>query len=79
MKNLTITAGNNSTELGIVGTASTRLGAVRIGRKAVSDTLPEGCGTYKVRDEIGRELLVGEKSIRTNYKWSETDGQDGQL
>lgn len=79
MKNLTITAGNNSTELGIVGKASSRLGAIRIGRKAVTNFLPDGCGTYKVRDEIGRELLVGENSIRTGYKWRESDGQDGQI
>jgi len=79
MKNLTITVGNNNTDLGIVGTASSRLRAVKIGRKAVSNSLPDGCGTYKVRDEIGRELLIGERSIRTNYKWSESDGQDGQL
>ena len=79
MENLTITAGNNSTELGIVGKASSRLGAVRIGRKAVSNSLPDGCGTYKVRDEIGRELLVGEYSVRTDYKWIESDGQDGQI
>jgi hypothetical protein len=79
MKNLTITAGNNSTELGIVGKASSRLGAVRIGRKAVTNSLPDGCGIYKVWDEIGRELLVGEKSIRTGYKWIERDGQDGSL
>lgn len=76
---LTITAGDNSTDLGKVGVAKTRIGAVRVGRRAVSSSLPNGEGMYKVRDEIGRELLVGECSIRTDYKWIERDGQDGRL
>ena len=78
MKNLTTTAGNNNTDLGsIVGTASSRSAAARIGRKAISTSLPDGCGIYKVHDEDGRELLVGERSGRTKYKWDERESSQG--
>lgn len=65
----TITAGDNSTELGCIGTAKTILGAKRIGRAAVRDSLPRGEGSYKVRDADGREVLIEERSIRTGGEW----------
>jgi len=43
-----ITAGNNSTDLGVVGTSDTLLGAKRLGRKAVRTMLPNGEGWYRV-------------------------------
>jgi len=65
----TITAGDNSTDLGRVGTAKTIIGAKSIGRAAVRDALPGGEGSYKVRDAAGREVLVEERSIRTGGEW----------
>lgn len=70
-----ITAGSNSTDLGIVGKAATIAGAKRIGRAAVR-TLPNGEGTYCVRspwslDGPAIEYLRGECSIRTGFKWHE--------
>lgn len=68
-KTYTITAGNNSTDLGVVGHAETLIGAKRIGRVAVRDSLPNGQGNYKVRDAEGLEVLVEEYSVRTDYRW----------
>jgi len=65
----TITAGNNGTDFGQVGTAKTILGAKRIGRAAVRDSLPHGEGNYKVRDTDGREVLTEERSVRTGGDW----------
>ena len=67
----TITAGDSSTDLGRVGTASTPAAARRIGRDTVRACLPNGEGTYKVIDEDGREMFTGERSMRTNRKWIE--------
>ena len=67
----TITAGNNSTDLGRVGTASTPAAAKRIGRNAVRSCFPNGEGSYKVIDAEGREVLSGERSMRTERKWVE--------
>lgn len=67
----TITAGDNSTDLGRVGTAKTLLGAKRIGRAAVRNMLPRGEGTYTVRDDMGQQVLRGERSIRTGMDWAE--------
>lgn len=67
----TITAGDNSTDLGTVGTANTIRGAQRIGRAAVRASLPRGEGVYKVHDSDGREVMIGERSIRTDYEWIE--------
>lgn len=69
MTTYTITAGDNSTDLGTVGTAKTMLAARRIGRAAVRSSLPRGEGSYKVRDADGREVLVEERSIRTDGEW----------
>lgn len=69
-KSYTIHAGDNSTDLGRVGTAMTLLGAKRIGRAAVRSMLPNGEGNYTVRD-AGRDVLREERSIRTDYKWAE--------
>lgn len=70
-----ITAGSNSTDLGIVGKAATIAGAKQIGRAAVR-TLPNAEGTYLVRapftlDGPQVEYLRGECSIRTGLKWHE--------
>lgn len=67
----TIHAGDNSTDLGQVGSAKTIRGAKRVGRAAVRASLPRGQGTYRVRDARGAEILVGERSIRTDYEWIE--------
>ena len=71
MNAYTITAGNNSTDLGRVGTAKTPAGAKRIGRNAVRSCLPNGEGSYKVIDADGREVLTGERSLRNDRKWVE--------
>lgn len=73
--NYVVTAGSNSTDLGIVGKAATIAGAKRIGRAAVR-TLPNAEGTYSVRapftlDRPQIEYLRGECSIRTEFKWHE--------
>jgi hypothetical protein len=69
----TVVAGDNSTELGVVGQSKTILGAKRIGRKSVREALPNGQGGYRVRDTDGREVLRAEKSIRTSNQWCESD------
>lgn len=69
MSKFTVTAGDNNTDLGQVATSKTILGAKRLGRAAVRDSLPNGHGIYKVRDESGREVLIEERSIRTDYDW----------
>lgn len=68
-KRYTITAGDNSTDLGIVGRADTLLGAKRIGRAAVRDSLPHGEGEYKVRAQDGQQALREERSSRTGWAW----------
>lgn len=68
-KRYTISAGCNSTDLGVVGRSDTLLGAKRIGRHAVLHMLPDGQGIYRVRDGEGREVLAGELSIRTGFRW----------
>ena len=70
-KKYSITAGNNSTDLGIVGSADTLLGAKRIGRKVVKESLPDGCGNYNVRiPATGQIVLSEERSLFTNYRWT---------
>jgi len=72
-KKYSVGAWSNSTDLGTIGSASTLSGAVRIGRSAVLG-VSNGEGKYRVYDDEGREVLVGERSIRTGFKWVETDG-----
>ena len=69
----TITAGDNSTDLGIVGTADSLKTAQQIGREAVASSLPQGHGTYKVRDAQGREAACEERSTRTAGEWVSLD------
>jgi hypothetical protein len=33
--------------------------------------LPRGEGTYTVRDDMGQQVLRGERSIRTGMDWAE--------
>lgn len=68
---LIISAGGNGTDLGEVGRATTILGAKRVGRRAVREMLYDEEGTYTMRDAEGREVLRGERSIRTGYAWWE--------
>lgn len=69
-----ITAGNNSTDLGIVGYTNSLEQAKRIGRKAVKTQLPNGEGNFRVRDsETKEELFREERSIRTDFKWVRYD------
>lgn len=70
-KQYRVTAGNANTDLGIVGYANTILGAKRIGRRAVSESLPNGEGNYNVRTDVGYCVLHGEYGSRTNFKWIE--------
>ena len=62
-----VTAGNNSTDLGKVGEASTIIGAKRIGRKAVLTMLPNGEGTYYY--SINGQRRGETRSIRTGFAW----------
>ena len=75
-KQYIVTAGSNSTDLGVVGRASTLLGARRIGRKAVRESLPNAEGSYRVHewviDETGITVMGGERSIRTGFQWLES-------
>ncbi|MFO0449530.1 MAG: hypothetical protein ACK52I_12870 [Pseudomonadota bacterium] len=77
-KNYIVTAGNTSTDLGVVGSSSTLLGAKRIGRRAVRESLPNGEGSYRVQewviDETGVTVTVSgaERSIRTGFQWAES-------
>lgn len=71
MQRFWISAGNNSTDLGTVGRANTLLGAKRIGRAAVKTMLPNGEGVYTVRDRSHREVAGEERSIRTQFRWSQ--------
>lgn len=67
----TVFAGNNSTDLGQVGTSKTLLGAKRIGRAVIREALPNGEGSFIVRDKEGRTVLSSERSIRTGFEWCE--------
>ena len=67
-KKYIITAGNYNTDLGIVGSADTLLGAKRIGRKVVKESLPDGCGNYKVRTK-GQIVFTEKRTLFTRYKW----------
>lgn len=69
MSTYTITAGNNTTDLGTVGTRRTLSAAIRIGRLAVRDCLPGGQGRYTVRDADGRDIVCAERSLRTEMQW----------
>lgn len=71
MTKYTIHAGDNSTDLGQVSTAETLAGAKLKGRAAVARMLPDGDGTYTVRDGHGQDVLRGERSIRTAGQWVE--------
>ena len=65
----TITAGDNSTDLGIVGRAPTLYAAKRLGRAAVRESLPDGCGGYRVWDDNDRQVAGESCTIRTGYRW----------
>lgn len=67
----TITAGSHSTDLGTVGHAKTLLGAKRIGRRAVREALPNGHGNYRVWTDDSRHVAGGERTLRTNNKWTD--------
>ena len=71
-----VTAGNNSTDLGKVGTASTIEQARRIGKSAVQRSLPYGEGFYMVKRQDGLVVASGENSIRTGFKWIQKDSKD---
>lgn len=66
-----ITAGNSNTDLGIVGSSKTVLGAKRIGRNAVRIMLPDGYGQYRVIDAEGAQVLREERSLRTDRAWAQ--------
>ena len=69
-KTYTITADDNSTDLGVVGYADTLLGAKRIGRRAVRTMLPNGEGRYTLHNQhVAGRWLTEERSIRTGGKW----------
>jgi hypothetical protein len=64
-----ITAGNQSTDLGAVGRAKTLLGAKRIGRRAVRDSLPNGQGGYRVWSDDSRLIAGGTRGLSNANKW----------
>lgn len=65
-----ITAGNNSTDLGIVGRSNSLQQAKRIGRKAVRTQLPNGEGDFRIKDaETKEEIYCEERSVCTNFRW----------
>ena len=66
----TITAGDNNTDLGVIGRAPTLFAAMRLGRAAVRESLPNGCGGYRVWDDDGRQVAGEWRTIRTDYLWS---------
>lgn len=66
----TVHVGNNSTDLGQVGTSKTVLGARRIGRAAVRSMLPGGDGCYTIRDADGAQVERGERSLRTGREFA---------
>jgi len=67
-----VTAGDHSTDLGVVGHAKTLLGAKRIGRRAVREALPNGQGGYRVWVEgINYPVAGGERTLRTDNKWTD--------
>ena len=69
MTSYTVHAGDHSTDLGMVGRASTLRSARALGRKQVDGCLPGGCGTYTIRDADGQDVERGERSLRTGYRW----------
>lgn len=72
-KRYIITAGDNSTDCGRVGQSDSILGAKRIGRAYVREALPNGCGGYRVIDNItGQHVGGGQRSIRTGLDWVES-------
>lgn len=66
-----VTAGDSNTDLGRVGRSNTLLASKRIGRKAVRQSLPDGCGGYRVWTADGRQVGGGERSIRTGFRWED--------
>jgi hypothetical protein len=70
MSRITVTAGSNSTELGIVGYATTIRGAQRIGRRAVLASLPNGEGSWTAWSEQHEPSAHEVRGIRTGYKWA---------
>lgn len=77
-KKYIVTAGSTSTDLGVVGHSNTPLGAKRIGRKAVRESLPNAEGWYRVLEWVVYEtgitvtIMGGERSIRTGFQWLES-------
>lgn len=70
MKTFYITAGNHSTDLGIVGNCDTLIGAKRIGRKAVRTMLPNGEGTYYLHNRHVTGQRWGETcGLHTKFSW----------
>jgi len=65
-----IVAGNQNTELGVVGYSDSLLGAKRIGRRAVRESLPNAEGGYSVKDQFGDVVFGEERSIRTDFRWA---------
>ena len=61
----TVTAGNNSTDLGAVGHARTIAGARRVGRRAVLASLPNGEGSWTAWTEQHEPIAHEERSTRT--------------
>lgn len=71
IKTYTITAGDNSTDLGVVGHADTFLGAKRIGRRVVRMTLPNGAGIYTIHNRhVPGKWYREERSIKTGFRWA---------
>jgi len=68
--NYIITAGDDSTDLGVVGRAATLYAAKRLGRKVVREALPDGCGGYRVW-QGDQQVAGGTRDISTEYRWTD--------
>lgn len=70
MMTFEITVGDCTTDMGIVGTCETFLGAKRIGRAAVRKMSPNGEGTYYLHNRHVSGRRWGETcGLSTGGKW----------
>jgi len=69
-----ITAGNATTDLGIVGQTDTLIGARRIGRRVIKETLPNGDGTYRIKERINKVWAIIEEEQHCFGVWRRIEG-----
>lgn len=76
MKFYTVTAAGSGCNLGRVAEAKTMKVAKVIGRLAVTHSLPNGQGAYRVRNNTCQIVAAEERSERTAFKWVTTHGDE---